>query len=289
MRVTFVSAHDDPGRGGAEAYLAKLKQRIVAHGHEVGTGGDVVLATTPHPGADFYQPHHGIYAASIPPHYESMPWTLRHVRLLNPLRRAHFRRLREREAETIAGTMVLALSPRVKEDVARFYPGATNVRLLRPGVDLERFQPVYGGPSRERGRRALFVARNPRLKGFRTAQEGARRAGVSLRVAGDGDVAALYREADVLVHPTYYDTASLVVLEALASDVPPITTRRDGNADLAVEGGGAALESPGDARALADAIETVLGGFGTGRARAVAERYDENAMLDEVVKCICSS
>ena len=287
MRVTIVSARDDPLRGGAEAYLEKLTERFRAHGHEVGQGGDVVLATTP-VRCDFYQPHHGIYAVSIPPHYESMPWGVRYLRRLNPVRRAHFGRLREREAATIEGATVLALSPRVKADLARFYPNA-RVRLLRPGVDLERFQPVPGEPCRERGRQALFVARNPRLKGLRTAQEGARLAGTSLRVAGDEDVAALHREADVLLHPTYYDTASLVVLEALASDVPPITTQRDGHADLAVAGGGAALERPGDARALADAIEDVLKNFEIGRARAVAERFDETKMLDEVVECICSS
>jgi glycosyltransferase involved in cell wall biosynthesis len=114
--------------------------------------------------------------------------------------------------------------------------------------------------------------------------------GAELTEARPGDdVAALYRDADVLVHPTYYDTASLVVLEALASGTIPVTTVRDGNADLAIEGGGAALERPGDAKALAEALERVLERADAERARAVAERFDHVAMLDEVVKCICSS
>ena len=72
--MTFISAHDDPSRGGAEAYLARLAERIRAHGHEVGEDGDVVLASIPHPGCDFYQPHGGLLAAAIPAHYEAMPW-----------------------------------------------------------------------------------------------------------------------------------------------------------------------------------------------------------------------
>jgi glycosyltransferase involved in cell wall biosynthesis len=282
--VTIRSAHSDPARGGAEGYLAKLAERIRAHGHEVGENGDVVLATVPTP-CDFYQPHHGLYAACIPPHYESMPWWLRHVRRLNPVRRLAFRRLREREAATIASARVLALSPRVIDDLKRFYPSA-RATLLRPGVDLARFFPVEGKVCK---RVALFVARNRRLKGFRTAFRAARIAGAILRVAGDGDVTEQYAEANVLVHPTYYDTASLVVLEALACDVPPVTTRRDGNADLAVEGGGAALERPGDPQALARAIDQVIEYYEPGRARAVAERFDETVMLDQVVECICSS
>lgn len=283
--MTLIAAHDDPARGGAERYLARLADRIRAHGHEVGGGGDVVLATIPHEGCDFYQPHGGLLAASIPAHYEAMPWGVRQLRQVNPTRAWHFKRLRRREAKTIAQAHVLALSPRVEADLARLYPDARHT-LTRVGVDLRRFTP--GGT--RRGKMVCFVAHNARLKGLRTARAGAELAGVELVVAAPGDdVAALYREADALVHPTYYDTASLVVLEALASGTPPITTVRDGNADLAVEGGGAALDRPGDATALASAIEEVCARIDADRARAVAERFDETAMLDKVVECISSS
>jgi len=283
--VTLVSAHSDPSRGGAERYLAKLADRFAAKGHEVGPDGDVVLATVPHPGCDFYQPHGGILAASIPPHYESMGPVMGFLRRYNPTRLVHFARLRAKEAATIASARVLALSPRVERDLARFYPGATST-LLRVGVDLARFCP--GGQRRKN--MALLVATNPRLKGLATARRAAEMVGMDLHVAQAGeDVAELYRQADVLVHPTYYDTASLVVLEALACGTPPITTLRDGNADLAVEGGGAALERPGDPVALAAAIEEVRSRRDPERARQVAERFDEVEMLDEVVRCVCSS
>jgi glycosyltransferase involved in cell wall biosynthesis len=92
------------------------------------------------------------------------------------------------------------------------------------------------------------------------------------------------------VHPTWYDTASRVVLEALASGAPAITTARDGNADLAVEAGGAALDDPGDDAALARAIGEVAARVDRERARAVAERLPEERMLDEVVEALrCAS
>lgn len=299
MRVAIVGADAGPERGGAERYRRALEGRLLARGHEVGSPAGRTLAFVPVPGCDFYQPHHGVYAASVPAHYEAMPWGIRHVRRWNPVRRAHFARLRALEAATIASATVLALSPRVVADLGRFYPEARPL-LLRPGVDLGRFRPGGGG-----GAFLLFVATNWRLKGLRTAVRALDHLpGMRLLVAGRGrrvphpralyrgfvdDLPALYREAAVLVHPTFYDTAATVVLEALASGVPAVTTARDGNADLAVEGGGAAIGDPRDARALARAVEEALARRSPERARAVAERFPEEAMLDRVVEAVCGS
>ena len=322
MHVGLIAEHSDPARGGAERYVAALVERLRAHGHEATLfsrtgpqaqpvasfppalrprhyasaflprlrelGAVVVLATAPVPGCDFFQPHNGILGASIPPHLDPLPWGLRHLRRINPFRVAHFAVLSSLEARAVAPpATVLALSPRVVTDLHRFHPRA-NATLLRPGVDLDRFAPAAG---RSRGRELLFVAKNPRLKGLPTVRGALRHLpGARLVVAGDGDdLPALYRRADVLVHPTWYDTASLVVLEALASGTPPITTTRDGNADLAEEGGGAVLSDPGDARALARAVEEVLARADAGRARAVAERFCADAMLDRVVETLCAS
>jgi UDP-glucose:(heptosyl)LPS alpha-1,3-glucosyltransferase len=334
MHVGILCEHSDPRRGGAERYLEKLARRLEARGHEVSvrarTGphaervasfpaalrpryyaraflpalrrAGVVLSTVPVPGCDFYQPHTGILGASVPAHLDPLPAPLRFARRWNPVRVAHFAVLRAYEARTVRPpARVLALSPRVVEDLKRFHPAAHAI-LRRPGVDLARFRP---GGTKPRRQRLLFVATNFRLKGLRTLLDAMRllpRAALTVvgpdrpipadrvtYVPRADDLPALYREADVLVHPTFYDTAALVVLEALASGTPVVTTRRDGNADLAELGGGEALERPGDASALARAIERVSATATPELARAVAEKFPEDRMLDEVIDTLCGS
>jgi len=336
MHVGIICDHSDPRRGGCERYLAALTLRLRAHGHGVTVcartgpyarpvhiypaafrpayyqrsflptlheaGADRVLTTVPVPGCDFYQPHHGILAASIPAHLDPLPWGVRHVRRWNPWRVAHFGVLRTFEARAAAPpTRVLALSPRIVDDLQRFRPGC-DVTLLRLGVDLERFHPD-GAPRGDP--MLLFVAHNFRLKGLHTALRTLDRLPrARLVVVGrdrpvahpraeyrrDADLPALFREAHAVVHPTWYDTASLVVLEALASGTPVVTTVRDGNADLAEAGGGRVLPDPGDDRALAGAVEEVLASSDAGRARGVAERFEEGAMLDLAVETLaCGS
>ena len=46
------------------------------------------------------------------------------------------------------------------------------------------------------------------------------------------DMAPIYAAADIFFHPTFYDSCSLVVLEALASGLPVVTTRKNGAAGV---------------------------------------------------------
>lgn len=78
----------------------------------------------------------------------------------------------------------------------------------------------------------LVVAGNPRT-GRYEAQ--ARRLGIHDRVTFVGhcpEMREAYFAADFLVHPTFYDPCSLVVLEALACGLPVITTRFNGASEL---------------------------------------------------------
>ena len=62
--------------------------------------------------------------------------------------------------------------------------------------------------------------------------------------------------ADVLVHPTFYDPCSRVVLEAMVSGLPCVTTRWDGAAEMIVDGvNGYVLNDPGDVEALAERVD----------------------------------
>lgn len=72
-------------------------------------------------------------------------------------------------------------------------------------------------------------------------------------------VRQFYHAADVLVHPTYYDPCSRVVLEAMACALPCITTRWDGASEIIHDGeNGFILDEPGDIEGIAARITTLL-------------------------------
>jgi UDP-glucose:(heptosyl)LPS alpha-1,3-glucosyltransferase len=87
----------------------------------------------------------------------------------------------------------------------------------------------------------------------------ARRLGVSDRVNFHGFCAETrnaYFAADFLVHPTFYDPCSLVVLEALACGLPVITSRYNGASELLdPPQAGLLIDDPHDHRRLAGCIE----------------------------------
>jgi UDP-glucose:(heptosyl)LPS alpha-1,3-glucosyltransferase len=141
----------------------------------------------------------------------------------------------------------------------------------------------------------LFVARNYRLKGlapllhslhrmlqrpefrdarpplrllicgderFRDYQRLAQRLGIAafVRFAGSyPDIATAFFLADFLVHPTFYDPCSLVVLEALACDLPVITTRYNGASELMhPPAEGFVIDDPHDHEQLAECLAQML-------------------------------
>ncbi len=98
----------------------------------------------------------------------------------------------------------------------------------------------------------LLVAGSPRTERY---QKLARRLGVAERVCFLGYCAQTrncYFAADFLVHPTFYDPCSLVVLEALACGLPVITTRCNGASELiSPPQEGYVVDDPHDHAALA--------------------------------------
>lgn len=100
--------------------------------------------------------------------------------------------------------------------------------LLR-GVQRAVTDPIFNG---RKPRFKLLVAGNPK---FGRYQRLARRLGIADHVVFAGhcpDIRNAYFAADFLVHPTFYDPCSLVVLEALACGLPVITTRSNGASEL---------------------------------------------------------
>lgn len=197
------------------------------------------------------------------------------------------------------GRIVLALSRMVAADLNRFHGvPLEQQRIIYNGVDTVRFSPArceeYRDVVRERlglldEVLLLIVAHNFRLKGVPTLLEAAaqlNRAGLPIHVAIAGgkrvepyaskafrlglgecttflgsidDVVPYYAAADIYVQPTFYDPCSLVVLEALASGLPVVTTRHNGAGELITPGReGEILANPEDAEALATALTPLI-------------------------------
>jgi UDP-glucose:(heptosyl)LPS alpha-1,3-glucosyltransferase len=244
-----------------------------------------------------------------------------------------FEKLSQRQAG--GEHLVLALSQMTRRDLAeRDGVPQDRLRLVYNGVDLQRFSPTHRDQHREPMRRQLglsdetlflIVAHNLKLKGLPTLlksmsalmatkanahllvvgnrrtstfQRQARRLGVESHVTFLGpvdDPTACYAAADVYVQPTCYDCCSLVVLEALASGLPVITTSYNGAGELLTKGRhGYVVDDPFDPAPLADSMTKLLDGairleMGI-NARALAEQhsFERNAgeirdLYDEVV------
>ncbi len=119
----------------------------------------------------------------------------------------------------------------------------------------------------------------------------ARRLGIENKVLFAGAVTGMeqwYGAADIYVHPTFYDSCSLTVLEALASGLPVITTRHNGAAEaIQNEAAGIVINNPADATELADAISKYLDPNQRAGAlpasRACMEQYSPERNLAETL------
>jgi UDP-glucose:(heptosyl)LPS alpha-1,3-glucosyltransferase len=113
------------------------------------------------------------------------------------------------------------------------------------------------GPRAEQLR--LVIAGSPRYERYERL---ARRLGIEQRVRFVGHCAEMrngYFAADFLVHPTFYDPCSLVVLEALACGLPVITTRYNGASELLQsEREGFVIDDPHDHARLAWCVSQLL-------------------------------
>jgi UDP-glucose:(heptosyl)LPS alpha-1,3-glucosyltransferase len=119
----------------------------------------------------------------------------------------------------------------------------------------------------------------------------ARRLGIAEKVVFPGAVTEMdhwYAASDIYVHPTFYDSCSLTVLEALASGLPVVTTRFNGAAEaIESEEAGMIIDNPADAEELTRAISNYLDAGKRARAvpssRASMELYSPERNLAETL------
>lgn len=110
-----------------------------------------------------------------------------------------------------------------------------------------------------------------------------------------------YANSDVFVLPTYYDACSLVVIEAMASGLPSITTTANGAAGIITDGkNGYIIPHPPGSQALAKKMQLLLNyekrqemsqeALRTGRSYSAKKNHQEmTKILDEVatLKKLC--
>ena len=85
-----------------------------------------------------------------------------------------------------------------------------------------------------------------------------------------------YAASDIYVHPTFYDSCSLTVLEALASGLPVVTSRFNGAADaIHSDEGGKIVTDPWNVAELAEALAYYFDEGRRTRARTVTRQWME--------------
>ncbi len=220
--------------------------------------------------ADLHRLGGATHAAFLPYAIEAYPVPLRWLKTFGFRFGIKHRRIRRRETELlgIPETHVLAVSNFVANQVsATASLPAECIHVLHNGVDTERFNPQLIDGERDMCRQELglipddvaflMVAHNLRLKNidlmhrvFNSVSRSCPHVRLVLLGKHQPNFSApwliyagassrperYYAAADAMVHPTYYDACANVVLEALASGLPVISSDRNGSAELMEHG-----------------------------------------------------
>ena len=118
----------------------------------------------------------------------------------------------------------------------------------------------------------------------------AKRLGVFEDVVFAGSVSdsrAAYAAADVLVHPSFYDSFGLVVLEAMACGRPVVVSRNCGVAEMVPEGAATVLiDMPCDVDTLAEAVVKTLDTHFQEHAPALQRKIAEELPIAENYRAV---
>ncbi|PIE16385.1 MAG: colanic acid biosynthesis glycosyltransferase WcaL [Rhodobacterales bacterium] len=158
------------------------------------------------------------------------------------------------------------------------------LHIVHCGVEPER----YENPAPKTGKRLLFVGRLAAVKGVPVLLEALETVlhtdpDITLTLIGDGpdrqilqdqakalgdrvqfvgyksqsEVADYLRQTDILVLPSFAEGVPVVLMEAMAAQIPVLTTRIAGVPELVADGVSGLLVPPGDQRTLTEAIRVL--------------------------------
>ncbi len=170
---------------------------------------------------------------------------------------------------------IICVSQHLANQHERFV-GPEKLHVIPPWIEVT----PRAGPNGNDHFQVLFAGRVERDKGFVELMAAAERLpDLQFLVAGDGDLrttfenrpglkhvkflgfrddlAEVFSQADLLVHPSHSEGSSLVVLEAMACGLPCLVSDIPVLREIAKNGSAATLFSCGDVDALVEAIESL--------------------------------
>ena len=252
----------------------------------------------------------------------SYPLYLRPIKWIYYKMWKHQKKIRhQRYVLQAENTIYIAPSYFVKTQALQYGIEKERVRVIYNGIDIEEFSPAdhnYKLAQREKwGIKEdevvfLFVAHNLRLKNISLlkrvfAQLSEKYPNIRLIVVGRKmpdlrgipaiytgvikDMPEIYKIADVLVHPSYFDTFGTVVLEAMASGIPVIVSNLAGSSEI-VEDGGVVLPVIGEdveklwKEALEEMLEKEIRLSMGLKARNIAQKYSILSYTDKIEELI---
>lgn len=265
----------------------------------------------------------GVLPALVTRRHAGVPFAVTYGFHYDRLARSRTRAWLHRRLERLAlaqADAVIVTTPELQAHVARRARSPEAVHLLPNAVDAAAFRPVERPPAlvptvlyvgrlapeknlqtlvdalaKLRGRRDVslrFVGDGP-LRAALAAE--AERAGVRLELSPVVDHARLpqvYAAADVFVLPSLTEGHAKVLLEAMSCGLPCVASNVGGNRTVIVDGHTGLLVDPGDAGALADAIDRVLTDralarrLGEAARKEVVARYDLRSALEREIELL---
>ena len=224
---------------------------------------------------------------------------------------------------------IVAISDMIKNDIIKYHNiDPQRIDVVYNGVDLKRFHPDNKNKYRKVMREklslgeeftVLYISNNFRLKGLLTLIKSlgelkksgrdfkaliigrgnevpyrklAKKLGCldNLIFLGHvGEIEKYYAASDLYVHPTFYDSCSLVTTESLASGLPVITTVFDGASGIMEDGrDGFVMRDPKNYMALAEKISLFFNDEFRQKAsiaaREKAEKYPAEKNCEEIIE-----